>query len=277
MPEIHPTLQKIIAAMPFFQAAFPFDSMPAVSDLEKFIAYFPGKKIKMKDFTGRILDETSDHYWAIRDGKTRMSIISKDIFGFAFKSIATPVYDENDRNVIVGAVGFGFSIETEYALQEMAQSLAASSEELNAVSEEFSATSSSLADKMKILSNSSNNMYQNLEKTDDILVFLDNLADRTKLLGLNALIEAARAGEHGRSFSVVAQEIQKMSDSSTKSVDTIKLLLRNIQTEVKMVNNLIRETKDLSAQQSNASMEISSSIGSLAKITETLTEISTRL
>lgn len=277
MSEINPILKKIIEVMPIFQSIFPFDSMPAVSDIEKIIAYFPGKTIDSHAKIGEPLTKGSGLFEAIHDKKMMSSVVPKEIFGFTFRAISMPIFDENNNDEIVGAIGFAYSIETQFALQEMAQSIATSSEELNAVSEEFSATASGLASRMNDLSKSSNSMFQYLEKTDDILEFIENIADKTKMLGLNALIEAARAGEHGKSFTVVAHEIQKMSEHSVKSLDTIKTLLRNIQTEVKTVNNLINETRELSSQQSIASLEIFKSIESLSRITESLSEISLKL
>jgi hypothetical protein len=275
--DINPALSKLITVIPLFQKVFPFDTMPAVADTEKFIAYFPGKQMVMADPTGNPIKKGDGLFEAVHEKKIISSIVPKDIFGFPFRNISIPLYDEQDKEMLVGALGFAYSLETQFSLQEMAQTLSSSTEELNAVAEEFAATASGLADKMTTLSYSSSSMFENLKKTDDILVFIDDLADRTKLLGLNALIEAARAGEHGRSFGVVAQEIQKMSENSTNSVKTIKELLKKIQQEVKIVTNLMSETREISSQQSTGSIEISKSLESISKITENLSEISSKL
>lgn len=55
--------------------------------------------------------------------------------------------------------------------------------------------------------------------------FINEVAQNSNLLGLNAAIEAARAGEYGRSFAVVAGEIRKMSANSARSVKEIKEIL----------------------------------------------------
>lgn len=62
------------------------------------------------------------------------------------------------------------------------------------------------------------------EKIISISNTINDIADRTNLLSLNASIEAARAGEHGRGFSVVATEVQKLADqsiSASKEINTI--------------------------------------------------------
>jgi hypothetical protein len=274
---INPCLKKLIDVIPICQRVFPFDSMPAVSDLEKCLAYFPGEKMRVSDPVGKKLEKGDGLYEAIKEKRIISNIVPKDIFGFPFRSISIPVFDEENKELVIGAIGFAYSLEMQFALQEMAQNISSSTEELNAVAEEFAANASDLAEKMSTLSNSGVSMMENLQKTDDILEFIESLSDRTKLLGLNALIEAARAGEHGRSFSVVAQEIQKMSDSSAHSVKTIKDMLDNMQKDIKVVINLIKESKEISVQQSAGSIEISKSLESLSKITETLSGISLEL
>jgi methyl-accepting chemotaxis protein len=83
------------------------------------------------------------------------------------------------------------------------------------------------------------------EKTkeiDKVIALITEIAEQTNLLSLNAAIEAARAGEHGRGFGVVAAEVKKLAEESSKAASNISNIVKEIQKETMALVSQISES-----------------------------------
>lgn len=89
------------------------------------------------------------------------------------------------------------------------------------------------------------NLGERLEEINDFVDSIANIADQTNLLSLNASIEAARAGEFGRGFSVVAEEIRKLADSSSKTAQDIQREISEVTASAESAVDKVKEAQDI--------------------------------
>ena len=96
-------------------------------------------------------------------------------------------------------------------------------------------------------------LAQRSQEISTAVALINTISERTHVLSLNASIQAAAAGDAGRGFAVVAQEVQRLSDASSKAANEIAAMVDNIQAEAnESLVNLNRLVTDVVSQTSRA-------------------------
>ncbi|MFU0824174.1 methyl-accepting chemotaxis protein [Clostridium sp.] len=244
-----------------------------LSDKEKVLKVIPSEHMPPVFETGSPIPKDDVLAKAIKTGKVQSITTDRCSFGFSIRVIAVPILSSN--GAIVGAVSYGRSLKNRNDILDMSKSLASS---INSISDE----SNKITSRVNQVSSSYNDIFSEINETlvhtnntDEIIKFINKIANQTRLLGLNASIEAARVGDAGRGFGVVASEIKKLSSSSADSIKQINDVINSIQKSVENINEKLNDSVKTFNEQSDSILKILESINNLhktAKILESMAE-----
>jgi len=263
-------LESLVKVAPLLNRLYYQDVMVAVSDREKVLVYQPAKTFDLGMKVGEPIKAGSSMELAMTGRKGQMVSIGKELYGVPYRSIAEPIFDEN--NHVIGAVAVGISLENQNKLSEVIEQFSASFEEVSSSIQDIAAGAENSARINEDLARSAEATKTNVSRTDEIIQMIRKIADQTKLLGLNAAIEAARAGDSGRGFAVVAEEIRRLSEQSNSSAKEVNKILKEMERAIQEINDEVQEASAVSQEQSSATQEIAATMEELVAQLETLGE-----
>lgn len=271
-PSMHPVAKAFDILAPIIIESQPEGAWVGITDLEKVGYRMGSEKFDLKEIVvGTPLQDGDTGTAAIKAKKKVQFDLNTKKYG-NIRMSGTPLFDE-DTGAVVGTFGITVPRNLATNLQDMAVRLNSNAGEMASAMEEIAASAGEISLTEGKLLEYIKAVQVNAKSINEILTFIKNVADQTKMLGLNAAIEAARAGEHGRGFGVVAEEIRKLSDQSKQTADQIGKQIREIEDKVQDAVGASESTFKQSEEQAAATQEVTASVTEMAQLADKLTEM----
>jgi len=169
------------------------------------------------------------------------------------ESSTAQAQDANQASANVSAMGTLIEKNTIQLneLHSISSDMKSASAAVAAQFEQLNTVMQSVKESIHFLSQQTSLTNESVAKISSAAELITAIASQTNLLSLNASIEAARAGEHGRGFSVVASEIQQLSEQSNSAVGQIQVMITNLNANsaqtlerVKQVQGIIEKQEE---------------------------------
>lgn len=233
----------------------------SVIEGDTYLEYIPAAKLDLGRKQGDKISDKTVGYRCMMERRRIIEEITKEksAYGKAYIANALPIFDDNNK--VVGCVVTTETNDVQEFFRNKSSILRESSNEVAQAIQNLAMQAENLAISGKNLDSLSQETQKKVMETDKIVTFINDIAKKTNLLGLNASIEASRVGEIGRGFGVVAEEIRKLANHSSESVKNIEAVLKimiEAMTDIKEQSSAIdRATQEQVAitEEISASME----------------------
>lgn len=235
-----------------------------------------------EDFTGAIADSINYSIDQLRDLVETINLTAVQVAAAAQETQATAMHlaeaSEHQAQEIAGASA---------AINEMAVSIdqvSANASESSAVAERSVAIANkgnevvhntitgmdNIREQIQDTSKRIKRLGESSQEIGDIVSLINDIADQTNILALNAAIQASMAGDAGRGFAVVADEVQRLAERSSAATKQIEALVKTIQTDTNEAVISMEQTTSEVVRGARLAQDAGVALEEIEKVSKTL-------